>query len=98
VPYKQETVAKLLEQPFIFLAMNPATLADIEADIRLLGGITQRTAAAGRLVKKMRHAFLANREKSTTVQVASPRLLRSVAESADQFPSLGGGIGEHLRW
>jgi iron complex transport system substrate-binding protein len=57
VPYKQETVAKLLEQPFVFLAMNPRTLADIETDIRLLGGITQRTAAAERLVKKMRHAF-----------------------------------------
>ena len=57
VPYKQETVAKFLEQPFVFLAMNPRTLADIETDIRLLGGITHRTAAAERLVKKMRHAF-----------------------------------------
>lgn len=57
VPYKQETVAKLLEQPFVFLAMNPRTLADIETDVRLLGGITQRTAAAERLVKEMRHAF-----------------------------------------
>ncbi len=57
VPYKQETVAKLLEQPFPFLAMNPRTLADIEADIQLLGGITQRAAAAERAVKKMRHAF-----------------------------------------
>ncbi len=57
VPYKQETVAKLLEQPFPFLAMNPRTLADIEADIRLLGGITQRAAAAERLVKDMRQAF-----------------------------------------
>src|SRR6266849_5818800 len=57
VPYKQETVAKLLEQPFPFLAMNPRTLADIEADIRLLGGITQRASAAETLVKKMRRAF-----------------------------------------
>jgi len=57
VPYKQETVAKLLEQPFVFLAMNPRTLADIETDIRLLGGITHRTGAAERLVKKMRRAF-----------------------------------------
>src|SRR5467141_1044327 len=57
VPYKQETVGKLLEQPFPFLAMNPRTLADIEADIRLLGGITQRAAAAKTLVKKMRRAF-----------------------------------------
>src|SRR5260370_18812982 len=57
VPYKQETGGKLLEQPFPFLAMNPRTLADIEADIRLLGGITQRAAAAKTLVKKMRRAF-----------------------------------------
>ncbi len=57
VPYKQETVAKLLEQRFNFLAMNPRTLDDIEADICLLGGITQKQAAAERLVKKMRHAF-----------------------------------------
>jgi iron complex transport system substrate-binding protein len=57
VPYKQETVAKLLEQPFPFLAMNPRTLADIETDIRLLGGITHRAAAADTLVKKMRRAF-----------------------------------------
>src|SRR5467141_278122 len=57
VPYKQETVAKLLERPFAFLAMNPRTLADIEADIRLLGGITQKAAAAEQLVKKMRRVF-----------------------------------------
>src|SRR5260370_32019075 len=57
VPYKQETVAKLLEQPFPFLAMNPRTLADIEADIRLLGGIAQNAAAAEAVVKKMRYAF-----------------------------------------
>jgi iron complex transport system substrate-binding protein len=57
VPYKQETVAKLLEQPFPFLAMNPRTLADIEADIRLLGGITQKAAAAEQLIKRMRRTF-----------------------------------------
>jgi len=57
VPYKQETVAKLLEQRFNFLAMNPRTLSDIEADIRMLGGITQRAAAGEHVVKKMRRAF-----------------------------------------
>src|SRR6266478_3101837 len=57
VPYKQETVAKLLEQRFNFLAMNPRTLSDVEADIRLLGGIAQRVAAAEQVVKKMRRAF-----------------------------------------
>src|SRR5712664_4738962 len=53
VPYKQEMVAKLLEQRLNFLAMNPRTLADIEADIRLLGGITNRAAAAEKVVRKM---------------------------------------------
>jgi iron complex transport system substrate-binding protein len=57
VPYKQETVAKLLEQRLNFLAMNPRTLADIEADIRLLGGITHRTATAKKVVRKMRRTF-----------------------------------------
>jgi iron complex transport system substrate-binding protein len=57
VPYKQETVARLLEQPLNFLAMNPRTLGDIENDIRLLGNITGRANAADRLVRKMRIAF-----------------------------------------
>jgi iron complex transport system substrate-binding protein len=57
VPYKQETVAKLLDQRLNFLAMNPRTLTDVEADIRLLGGIAHRTAAAEKLVKEMRHAL-----------------------------------------
>src|SRR6266849_6825733 len=57
VPYKQETVAKLLEQRLNFLAMNPRTLADIEADIRLLGGITHRAVAAEKAIEKMRQSF-----------------------------------------
>ena len=54
VPYKQETVAKLLEQPLTFLAMNPRTLADIEADIGLLGRIAGRENAAKKLIARMR--------------------------------------------
>jgi iron complex transport system substrate-binding protein len=57
VPYKQETVAKLLEQRLNFLAMNPRTLADIVADVRLLGGITHRAAAAEKVVRKMHYAL-----------------------------------------
>lgn len=57
VPYKQETVAKLLEHPLNFLAMNPRTLSDIEVDICLLGGIAQKHAAAEQLVRKMRSTF-----------------------------------------
>src|SRR5260370_42019483 len=64
VPYKQETLVKLLQQRLNFLAMNPRTLADIEADIRLLGGISQRKAAAEKLVKKMRGKFSAIAKKA----------------------------------
>jgi len=64
VPYKQETVAKLLEHPLNFLAMNPRTLSDIEADIRLLGGLTQRAAAASRLIRRMQSEFAAIARKS----------------------------------
>lgn len=57
VPYKQETVAKLLAQPLNFLAMNPRTLADIEDDIRLLGGLTGHAAEANRTIRAMRAGF-----------------------------------------
>ena len=59
VPYKQETVAKILAQPVNFLAMNPRTLADIENDVRLLSGLVGRSAAGERLIRKMRSAFAA---------------------------------------
>jgi iron complex transport system substrate-binding protein len=59
VPYKQETVAKLLEQPLNFLALNPRTLADVETDIRLLGSIVGRAQAAQRVVVNMRRSFAA---------------------------------------
>jgi len=68
VPYKQETVAKLLEHPLNFLAMNPRTLSDIEADIRLLGGLTQRAAAASRLIEEMQREFGAIAKKSRSTK------------------------------
>jgi iron complex transport system substrate-binding protein len=57
VPFKPGTVAKLLEQRFNFLAMNPRSLQDVYADIRLLGGITRRTRQAEMLVRKMLRVF-----------------------------------------
>jgi len=59
VPYKQETMAKILAEPVNFLAMNPRSLADVENDIRLLAGIVGRGAAGERLVRKMRAGFAA---------------------------------------
>ncbi len=64
VPYKQETVAKLLEHPLTFLATNPRTLKDVESDILLLGAIAGRAAAARKLVAQMRADFEAIRKKA----------------------------------
>ncbi len=57
VPYKQETVAKLLELPVMFLAMNPRSLADVEADIRVLGRIAGRAKQAEKVITRMRREF-----------------------------------------
>ena len=64
VPYKQETVAKLMEYPLNFLAMNPRSLADVYADIRMLGGIVGRSKIAETLVSKMQRGFAAIARKS----------------------------------
>lgn len=57
VPYKQETVAKLLEQPLNFLAMNPRTIADVWADIRLLAGIVGHARQGEPTIRAMRAGF-----------------------------------------
>jgi len=63
VPFKAETLAKLLEHPLNFLAKNPRTLADIENDTCLLGRITSHVAQAERLIAKMRRDFAAIAKK-----------------------------------
>jgi iron complex transport system substrate-binding protein len=57
VPFAVETVEEILAQPVAFLAINPRTLADIERDIRTLGRLASRVAAAERLITKMRRSF-----------------------------------------
>jgi iron complex transport system substrate-binding protein len=64
VPFKSETVAKLLEQPLNFLAKNPRSLADVERDIHLLGDIVGRASAAERLVGRMRREFASLRRRA----------------------------------
>jgi len=80
VPYKQETVAKLLEQRLNFLAMNPRTLEDVYADIRLLGGIVGRAARAEALLRAMRSKFAA-------VERASKKLKRRVRVYCEAWPN-----------
>jgi iron complex transport system substrate-binding protein len=47
-------MARLLEIGAPLLAMNPRSLADIYADIELLGRITGRAAAVARVVRRMK--------------------------------------------
>jgi iron complex transport system substrate-binding protein len=80
VPYKQETVGKLLEQRLNFLAMNPRTLEDVYADIRLLGGIVGRAARADKLIGRMRSEFAA-------VERASKKVKRRVRVYCEAWPN-----------
>lgn len=57
VPFKTETVARLLAQPVALLATNPRSLSDIDSDIRLLGRLVERSHAAQRLTRQMHRAF-----------------------------------------
>jgi iron complex transport system substrate-binding protein len=80
VPYKQETVGKLLEHRLTFLAMNPRTLEDIYADIRLLGGISGRAAQAEKLIRQMRSEF-------ATVERTSKKMKRRVRVYCEAWPN-----------
>jgi iron complex transport system substrate-binding protein len=73
VPFKVETVARLLEQSFQFVALNPRSLADISNDIRLLAGITNRTSAGDRLIKRMNRAFAELRSRRQPIR-SRPRV------------------------
>lgn len=57
VPFAAEAVAKILEQPVAFLAINPRSLADIEKDVLTLGRLVDRGRVAERLIQTMRGAF-----------------------------------------
>jgi len=81
VPYKTETVAKLLEHPVPLLAMNPRTLADVESDIRLLGRIVGREKAAERVVASMQEAFAEVRARRTNAKARRTRRLRVYCEA-----------------
>jgi iron complex transport system substrate-binding protein len=80
VPYKQETVAKLLERPLNFLAMNPRNLEDVYADIELLGGIAKREEGAHRLIRKMKTGF-------SKIQKRSRDMKRPVRVYCEAWPN-----------
>lgn len=57
VPFKTETVQKILALPVPFLALNPRMLTDVEGDIRALGALADATAGAEALLRQMRDKF-----------------------------------------
>ena len=57
VPFKTETVQKILALPVPFLALNPRTLADVENDIRVLGALAGANARVETLIREMRSKF-----------------------------------------
>jgi iron complex transport system substrate-binding protein len=57
VPFSQEAVARILDQPVNFLAINPRSLADIDRDICTLGYLVDRPQAAEKLIRKMHREF-----------------------------------------
>jgi len=80
VPFKAETVGKLLEHPVNFLAMNPRTLADIERDVLMLARIAGREAAGERVVARMRREFAA-------IAVRAKKLPRRVRVYCEAWPN-----------
>lgn len=57
VPFKAETVERLLALPVPFLALNPRSLGDVKADILLLGRLAQANARAAALIREMQKHF-----------------------------------------
>ena len=57
VPFKPEVVSQLIELPCNFVALNPRSLAHIERNIETLARLTNRSAAATKLISKMRRAY-----------------------------------------
>jgi iron complex transport system substrate-binding protein len=75
VPFAQETVAAILEQPVAFLALNPRSLADIDENIGTLGRLVGKGNRADQLIRKMRTEFAATAKRAQVLRSRSrPRV------------------------
>jgi iron complex transport system substrate-binding protein len=70
VPYRMESLAALLKSGCPVLTLAPHSLADIDADIRLIGSIVHRVETADSLVAEMQQEVAATRAR---VAGAHPR-------------------------
>ena len=64
VPFRSEAVAKILELPVPFVALNPRSIDDVYRDIELLGQLTGMPSGARKLTAKMKREFAAISRKA----------------------------------
>lgn len=74
VPYQAEVVAEILRAGLPFLATTPRTLENIYADIRLLGAIVHRPAAASRCIRQMQREFSQVVRQAKRLRMRPPRV------------------------
>lgn len=86
VPFATQAVATILAQPVGFLALNPRSLADIEANILLLGGITGRSERAAKLVSEMRAGFAPVRKQARAMS-KTMRKIKSLRVYGEAWPN-----------
>jgi iron complex transport system substrate-binding protein len=65
VPYRMESLAALLKSGCPVVSLAPHTLADIYADIRLIGSIVHRVQVAESLIDEMQQEIAATRARVT---------------------------------
>ena len=66
VPYRMESLAALLKSGCPVVSLAPHTLADIYADIRLIGSIVHRVDTAESLIDEMQQEIAATRARTAS--------------------------------
>ncbi len=97
VPYRMESLAALLKSGCPVVTLAPHTLADIYADIRLIGSIVHRVEAAESLVAEMAAGDRSHTRARCRRPPAPHRLLRRVGQAAHPLAALGRGADRGRR-
>ena len=92
VPFSSEAVEQILQQSVAFLALNPRSVVDIEANIRTLGGLTHRALAAEKLIGRMRRTFA-----SIAHRAASRLRVGAPVASSRRRPHVATGLTRNSR-
>jgi len=103
LPFHPDTVGRLLTIPAQFVALNPRSLRDIEADVATLARLVGRIRAGAALIARMRKGFsaIARRpcaqrprvyaEAWPNPRISSPPWVAELVELAGGIPALPSG-------